>query len=106
MLDRPENPLRLWAILDDPVRHRMVVQTDDLPHVRVLALTPGHSADLIRTIRQDLPDPRPPGHATWRTSSRSATHGQCVEMAQAPTVTGIRDSKNPTEGRLILTAAQ
>ncbi len=48
----------------------------------------------------------PLAHATWRTSSRSATHGQCVEIAQAPTVTGIRDSKNPTGGRLILTPPQ
>jgi hypothetical protein len=45
-------------------------------------------------------------HATWRTSSRSATKGQCVEIAQTPTVTGIRDSKNPTGGCLIVAAAQ
>lgn len=48
----------------------------------------------------------PLANATWRTSSRSATKGDCVEIAQAPTVTGIRDSKNPTGGRLILTTAQ
>jgi hypothetical protein len=45
-------------------------------------------------------------NTTWRTSSRSATQGECVEIAQTPTVTGIRDSKNPTGGRLILTTAQ
>lgn len=44
--------------------------------------------------------------ATWRTSSRSATQGECVEIAHAPTVTGIRDSKNPTGARLILTPLQ
>jgi len=44
--------------------------------------------------------------ATWRKSSRSATQGVCVEIAQTPTATGIRDSKNPTGGRLTLTPAQ
>ena len=48
----------------------------------------------------------PLANATWRTSSRSATQGDCVEIAQTSTVTGIRDSKNPTRGRLILTTAQ
>jgi Domain of unknown function (DUF397) len=44
--------------------------------------------------------------ATWRKSSRSATQGECVEIAQTLTATGIRDSKNPTMGCLILTPAQ
>jgi Domain of unknown function (DUF397) len=48
----------------------------------------------------------PPANTTWRTSSRSATQGQCVEIAHTATVTGIRDSKNPTGGHLILTPAQ
>lgn len=47
----------------------------------------------------------PLAHATWCTSSRSATKGDCVEIAQTPTVTGIRDSKNPTGGRLIVAVA-
>ncbi|MGH3684231.1 MAG: helix-turn-helix domain-containing protein [Pseudonocardiaceae bacterium] len=132
VLDRPEDPLRLWAILDESVLHRMIggpevmaaqldhllklterpeIQLQVLPavlpathgvhpglhgsftrmtfptpgdpglvylesslggsyheaqaeideyieimnHLRVLALTPEHSADLIRTIRKDLP---------------------------------------------------
>ena len=45
-------------------------------------------------------------HATWHTSSHSATQGQCVEIALTPTVTGIRDSKNPTGGLLTLTPPQ
>lgn len=44
--------------------------------------------------------------AAWRKSSRSATQGECVEIAQTLVVTGIRDSKNPTGIRLRLTPAQ
>lgn len=44
--------------------------------------------------------------ATWRKSSHSATQGVCVEIAQTPTATGIRDSKNPAGARLTLTPAQ
>lgn len=44
--------------------------------------------------------------ATWHKSSRSATQGQCVEIAQTPLATGIRDSKNPTGIRLRLTPTQ
>ena len=44
--------------------------------------------------------------AAWCTSSRSATQGQCVEIAHTPTVTGIRDSKNPGGARLTLTPTQ
>lgn len=44
--------------------------------------------------------------ATWRTSSRSATQGECVEIAHTPTAIGIRDSKNPTGTCLILTPTQ
>lgn len=67
-----------------------------------------HRQDVLDRPENPLRTSRDPrlAHATWRTSSRSATDGQCVEIAQAPTVTGIRDSKNPTEGRLILTTAQ
>ena len=48
----------------------------------------------------------PPASASWRKSSRSATQGECVEIAQTPTSTGIRDSKNPTGTYLILTPTQ
>ena len=48
----------------------------------------------------------PLASATWRKSSRSATQGECVEIAQTPTATGIRDSKNPTGAYLILTPTQ
>jgi hypothetical protein len=48
----------------------------------------------------------PLASASWRKSSRSATQGQCVEIAQTPTATGIRDSKNPTGTYLILTPIQ
>jgi hypothetical protein len=31
----------------------------------------------------------------WTKSSYSADNGNCVEVATAPVVTGVRDSKNP-----------
>jgi hypothetical protein len=43
--------------------------------------------------------------ATWRKARRSATNGQCVEVAQGLDVVGIRDSKNPAGGVLILAPA-
>ncbi|HET9256482.1 MAG TPA: DUF397 domain-containing protein [Pseudonocardiaceae bacterium] len=43
---------------------------------------------------------------TWRTSSRSATQGECVEIAHTPTAIGIRDSKNPTGAYLSCTPTQ
>jgi uncharacterized protein DUF397 len=42
--------------------------------------------------------------AVWRKASRSATSGQCVEIAHGTGVVGIRDSKNRAGGRLILPA--
>lgn len=37
-----------------------------------------------------------PRGAVWRKSSRSgSTGGQCVELARAIAVTGVRNSKNP-----------
>lgn len=36
----------------------------------------------------------------WRKSSRSATDGQCVELAWPGPVVGVRDSKKPTGGHL------
>jgi len=40
-------------------------------------------------------------NATWRKSSYSGgDHGSCVELASAPGVVGVRDSKNPAAGHL------
>jgi hypothetical protein len=41
---------------------------------------------------------------TWRKASRSATNGECVELAVGAGVFGVRDSKNREGGRLILPA--
>ncbi|WP_017539937.1 MULTISPECIES: DUF397 domain-containing protein [Nocardiopsis] len=41
-------------------------------------------------------DPQLPPHARWRTSSHSSTGGgQCVEVADAPAGTWLRDSRDP-----------
>jgi len=45
--------------------------------------------------------------ATWRKSSRSGQGGEsCVEMACAPGVIAVRDSKNPTGPVLMFTRAE
>ncbi|WP_067483994.1 DUF397 domain-containing protein [Actinomadura hibisca] len=42
-----------------------------------------------------------PTFTHWRKSSRSGgSSGQCVEVAQASALVGIRDSKNPHAGHL------
>lgn len=42
----------------------------------------------------------------WRKSSRSADTGQanCVELARLPLAVGMRDSKAPEAGHLVLTS--
>lgn len=41
--------------------------------------------------------------ARWRKSSRSGgASGQCVEVAKAPAAVGIRDSRNPEGGHLVM----
>ena len=39
--------------------------------------------------------------ATWRKSSRSASSGQCVEIAEVPGWVGVRDSKLGTDSPIL-----
>ncbi|WP_433228123.1 DUF397 domain-containing protein [Actinomadura formosensis] len=40
---------------------------------------------------------------TWRKSSHSAgTGGECVELASAPGIIAVRDSKNPDGPKLLI----
>jgi Domain of unknown function (DUF397) len=41
----------------------------------------------------------------WRKSTRSATSGQCVEIARPGPIVAIRDSKNPTGRHLTIRPA-
>jgi hypothetical protein len=41
----------------------------------------------------------------WRKSSRSTNTTNCVEVAQAPGVAAVRDSKNPTGPALVFAPA-
>ncbi|KMS68927.1 hypothetical protein ACM01_37260 [Streptomyces viridochromogenes] len=42
-------------------------------------------------------------NALWRKSSYSgSTGGECVEVADLPTLVAVRDSKNPDHGTLTL----
>lgn len=43
--------------------------------------------------------------ALWRKSSHSGDGNNCVELAQLPAGVGVRDSKNPEGGALLLPAA-
>ncbi|GAA4319098.1 DUF397 domain-containing protein [Actinomadura luteofluorescens] len=47
------------------------------------------------------------GMTPWRKASRSGTSGQsnCVEVARLSGIIGIRDSKNPSGTRFMLSAA-
>lgn len=40
--------------------------------------------------------------ATWRRSSRSNTNGNCVEVATTAAAVGVRDSKDPGGGALVV----
>jgi hypothetical protein len=41
--------------------------------------------------------------AVWRKSSRSGGNGgNCVEAASLPDAVAVRDSKNPNDGRLVV----
>jgi hypothetical protein len=40
--------------------------------------------------------------ASWRKSSFSGGGNDCVELAVTPAATGVRDSKNPGGGYLVL----
>jgi hypothetical protein len=42
--------------------------------------------------------------AKWRKSVRSASNGDCVEVANVDTATAVRDSKNPHGPRLVFTS--
>ena len=44
--------------------------------------------------------------AQWRKSSRSSNQGQCVEVADLPGSTAVRDSKNPTGPVLVFPRAE
>ena len=46
------------------------------------------------------------GFTTWRTSSRTADKGQCVEVALTPEQVGVRDTKDRSGGHFTVTAAQ
>jgi hypothetical protein len=43
--------------------------------------------------------------ARWRKASRSASSGECVELARTEAMLGVRDSKN-TDGPLLAVAAR
>jgi hypothetical protein len=38
----------------------------------------------------------------WRKSSRSNASGNCVQVARFPDAVGVRDSKNPDGGALVV----
>ncbi|MGJ5804376.1 DUF397 domain-containing protein [Streptomyces europaeiscabiei] len=44
--------------------------------------------------------------AVWRKSSYSSGNGQCVEVASASGVVGVRDSKHPDQAPLTFSPAE
>ncbi|APU12862.1 MULTISPECIES: DUF397 domain-containing protein [Actinoalloteichus] len=43
-----------------------------------------------------------PAPARWKTSTRTAGNGNCVEVGISPGLVGIRDTKNPDGGTLVV----
>lgn len=50
--------------------------------------------------------PHPDFEGRWRTSTRSASQGQCVEVAVTSTAVGVRDSKSRNDGTLRISSAR
>lgn len=50
--------------------------------------------------------PHPDLAGRWRTSTRSASQGQCVEVAVTSTTVGVRDSKSRNDGTLLISSAR
>jgi hypothetical protein len=69
--------------------------------VRVGTMTVHHLPTKGPAVTVLAIEPRLTG-ANWRRASRSATNGQCIEVAQGGGIFGVRDSKDPTGDVLVL----